>query len=72
MNNIDKMSWCLKNGIKIPIDAVKHTSIKVTPMVKLTIVQNGKTTKGQIEYKQDDKLIDVVTELYGKLYDRIK
>ena len=72
MNNIDKMSWCLKNGIKIPIDAVKHTSIKVIPMVKLTIVQNGKTTQGKAEYKQDDKLIDVVTELYGKLYDRIK
>ena len=71
MQNIDKMSWCLKNNVIIEIDAIEHTSYKVKPKVRLTINNNGKLTKGQVDYIQNEKLTDVIIDLYVELEKRL-
>jgi hypothetical protein len=69
MSNIDSMSWCLKNNIKIMIDATNKTR---KPTVKLTISINGKQTEGQVEYKQDANLTETILELYSKLEKKLR
>ena len=76
MKNTDEgflaFSWCLKNGCLIEIDAIEETSYKVKPKVKLTVNVNGKRTVGKLFYSQDEKLTDVIKDLYVELKKRLE
>lgn len=75
MNNIDKridqMSWCLKNNIKVGIEALSNTSMKVIPEVRLIIHTGTQTKIGRKTYKQNEKLPDTILDLYSELYKRL-
>ena len=64
------MLWCHKNGVTIYPVPVEHSKGVYRPKCYICVNNQGKETKKEYIYSQNEKMYDEIRLLYIAIYDK--